>query len=160
MLADLKLPTDNLYKFICIFGLAIFLAGYLLYWAHYKPFIDSSIRSEMLLRESASQWASLTTSMKSLDGSIKTAMDDKNWEKLKAALGAFRMPRFHDPNLLEESFREFLFAVKSLYLYRQIAYSGMAAGVIIALVGAYFWYTRVQKYEDQILMESVKRATP
>jgi hypothetical protein len=81
MYLDTKLPTDSLYKFICILGLSIFLGGCLLYWNHYRALLESSIEAEGALE-------ALVHELESERGALEKIA--KEYEKFFSSIGEYK----------------------------------------------------------------------
>ncbi len=164
MISDVKWPTDSLYKFICVFGLSMFLAGSLLYWSLYKSFTDSAIRSEMALTTWTHQLESSTKAMEAFGKKLEAflqAAKEKVWDKTPKLtdVNAFSKFDLGDPEAIRKSVDEFIEALKVYRAYRETAYSMITAGLVMSAIGGYFWYTRIQRYEDQIIRGRAKCVT-
>jgi hypothetical protein len=158
MIQDVKWPTDSLYKFICVFGLSVFLAGCLLYWSLYRGFTDTAIRSQMALSAWVRQLQQSNDSMKAFEKNLRVgaeAMKRREWDKASKMIDANTVPKFDFGDLpaVEKSGGDFFEAVEVFRAYRSTASAMIVLGSIISLAGGYLWYTRIQRYEDQIIRQ-------
>jgi len=153
MLEKLNLPTDSLYKFVCLAGLSIFLAGCFLNWSYYRPMVDSSVDFEMRLSRVERYFKALgeyagdmvTIVAKAMEGDLNTGDVGTTNVNVPSA------PEPPETESVEASLDTFIRNLKAYRLYRNTAYLLMIGGLAIAAIGAYFWYTRIQRYEDQII---------
>lgn len=128
-----KLPTDNLYKFIALFG--IFIVSFstiIIEWRIYKQWeIDSEIRvgKEILYQMIESNIYSVTEDKKEL-------YKDMYNLRLKSELA---------DNYLTWT-KEIL---KYYFLYNTIWW-------IMIIWGFTFWYLKLQRYQDKILYNKIK----
>ena len=126
---QLKLPTDNLYKFVALSGVAIFL---LAAWLAIYPFgaaLEFAREAEVNMSDLVSDV------MEAEKQGLDTISENQN-------------------ELLTEYFRnetraESIVAMQEGLMTTYALLAGI--GVLIALFGFTLWYNKTQKYADQIL---------
>lgn len=143
------LPTDNLYKFLCILGLAIVVIACFMYWQHYVGVRDSLARCKIeldRLRMDADRLGRYVDRMKSEVDRAKN--DPKAIPKLKEP----PILRSNGIEVSEELQLAMSRAVDALYVSRIL----LVVGACLMVGGIWLWYTRVQVFEDQVLRERAK----
>jgi hypothetical protein len=139
----LKPPTDNLYKFIAISGLLIFLASF--------------VFPQILYKEYAIKYAEIEGDLSVLERQIETLnsiteSDDARSKKEDNVEIKRRRAEF-DKGLEEVLRKRELRVALSNYARRWeiFGYIGMSFGLVMMVSGFYFWYSRLQKYEDKLM---------
>jgi TM2 domain-containing membrane protein YozV len=129
-----NLPTDNLYKFISLSGLTIFIFSFFI------PFyFDYSINLKV---------ADIQSDVHVLENKLimleNTPKDSPHFDR-RAQESEVLIFKARKANELAKHLR--LNQLEILH-YK---YLGISIGVILSLLGFYLWYTRVQKYLDKEL---------
>lgn len=139
----LKPPTDNLYKFIAISGLLIFLASFIFPQILYKDYAMKFAEIEGDLRVMQKQ-------LDTLNSIMETEPDDP-LQKKENDIEINRRVIELDRGLAEVvRKREFRVALSDYARRWQLfGYIGMSFGLVMMSGGFYFWYSRLQKYEDK-----------
>ena len=120
------LPTDNLYKFMALSGIVLIVFSFLLPWR-------AANRSQELLRDVKANLRIIDTLPLSSDERAKLLGNSvKNLEELKL--------------IIEKD--------KPFYMIAFII--GETFGIVLCISGFTLWYKRVQKYNDQILIQQAK----
>ena len=141
--AGLSLPTDNLYKFICLMGLAIFLAGALLLWSRGAQMADAH--------------AEYAIAFRSVVGETKDLL---RWAKKGAdQRGDIPLPEIESSlDEVQSSLKAAELALRRSNRSRRMGNVLLAVGASLAAVGGWLWYSRVQKYEDAVLRHKAAEA--
>ena len=129
-----NLPTDNLYKFIALSGLSIFLFSFFI-----PLYLNYSINQQI-----AEVLSDLHVVESKMDRLENTPKDSPHFER-----------RFKEVELLNDKVRKANELTKYLRLNQlsvlNYKYIGVTIGVFLSVLGFYLWYTRVQKYLDKEL---------
>lgn len=128
-------PTDNLYKFVAIFGLVLFLAAGLLSWAQVQQHVVIASEIEHLSRQIAHN-LSLPDS-----GILDTARATRNASPGDNA----KIARL---NQLKETSAD---SVAPFWILIALSALAGASGVALMIKGFRLWYDRAQIYQDQVL---------
>ena len=128
-----NLPTDNLYKFMAMAGMAIIIMGFLTVWAHAN-------RSQELFRELQQGLALSNTE-------LEQAMQIANPEERLSLL------RKHNLELakLTSIQKELEFILDWKLRYEVFAVACMVLGTLLSGSGFWLWYVRVQRHLDKML---------
>ena len=148
----LKPPTDNLYKFISIFGLLIFLASF--------------IFPQILSREYSLKYAEVEGEIRVLENereyidNLKSDSEEPNQKKEDDPAIKQREAEF-DKGLAEARKNHELSKALGVEARRWqwFGYIGMLLGVALMAGGFYLWYSRVQKYEDKLMKYKADEAS-
>jgi len=140
-----KPPTDNLYKFVAISGLLIFLASFIFPQILYKDYLIKFAEIQGELRV-------LERQVDALDNVTDTASDDPVRRK-EADVEINRRESEIDKGLAEVLRNRELRVALSNYARRWdlFGFIGMPFGLVMMMSGFYFWYSRLQKYEDKLI---------
>jgi len=141
----LKPPTDNLYKFIAISGLLIFLA--------------SSIFPQIVYKDYAMKFAEIEGDLRVMQNQLDTLnriMDTEPDDPLANKENDIEIKRRVielDKGLAEVLRKRELRVALSDYARRWqlFGYIGMSLGLVMMGGGFYLWYSRLQKYEDKLM---------
>ena len=148
-----KFPTDNLYKFLAIFGLVILIISV------YYPFqlqnqfekLNADIRTDLdLLHDSVLRQKDRINSLNELVDSSSNKnneylLSSQKEEKIKA--NNFKK----DISIIEKNNNEIININYELNIFKYIASVLIPLGSLMMIVGFYFWYTKLQRYQDIIL---------
>lgn len=171
-----SLPTDNMYKFIALFGLVIFIASIVF------P-LPKSQDIELMNIEIEKGWKLLDCAKASSDFKYTQQLQDikqmdglrvknekapsKDTEQLwlkqaKCSLNELRISVDETEKSLKDSIeliagrKKLIVLLKQLLIYKKLCYIGGILGPILMLIGFILWYYKVQKYEDIILRKKAK----
>jgi hypothetical protein len=139
----LKPPTDNLYKFVAISGLLIFLASFIFPQILYKDYLIKFAEIEGDLRVLENQVATLNSILDTEPEDPKRKEeDDKEINQRKTEI---------DKGLAEVIRKREMRVALSNYAHQWqvFGYVGMSFGLVMMMSGFYFWYSRLQRYEDK-----------
>lgn len=162
MFDKLSPPTDNLYKFVAISGLAIFL---FFTWSRLqigleedrlqRRSISSQIDTLMFFENEVPRWRDFTRKLRS-EGKTEEEISEQLTPVMKESE---KNPEFQS-----------LFAVSSKAAKQHMEYLERVAaeralynvlifvGINISVVGFYFWWVRVQKPSDELLKLQLAKA--
>ena len=149
MLPFPNVPTDNLYKFIALSGVALFFfAGGLLFVAQ-KDFFDQHAALREVTARMAAENENLT-----LRDSFPNAVADADTADVERRLRAI------DSLLIAYAGKR---GVKDVYdtgrtVVIIVCVVMMVAGATIADVGFRLWYKRLQRYQDIIIRADARKA--
>lgn len=147
-----KLPTDNLYKFLALFGLALFVLGATLQETinHRLRDWNANIRHEEILDSLASKVP--PPRLFALDTVRIRTLHDSLIRRVRATFDSFTVARAqelrYDSALAEILSKAPVAEAEEDFFMTFLLQS---AGVILMLVGFGFWYHRVQKLQDELL---------
>lgn len=138
-----NLPTDNLYKFLAIFGLFLYLFGIIFFTFSLEK--DTQINYELQAKVASSQFkidkARIDCAEKN---SGKTCLDPQ-----KIGLDEGKLNDILIDHIKNEFKLKSLKELKDKYTYLFIG-SGVI-GLLLMLCGFYHWYRKVQKIQDALL---------
>jgi hypothetical protein len=136
----IKIPTDNLYKFIAVTGLIVFAASFLLlfyglFWSANKMIILTNeydkLNGEMHYMKSINDYK---------DGE---EFLDKDYFMLD--VGLYNCKRV----------RENLFSF--LYIFSFLCFGISLCGLATTFIGFKLWHCKLQKYQDKIIRDSATK---
>jgi hypothetical protein len=146
-----KLPTDNLYKFMALFGVAFVLFSFYFVHTQIYKFVDkvleASLEKEILTVE-IKQAEELADDLRKLQNPTK-----EESKELKEIVHDIERRKV----LLQE--KERMLAVwnkkiKSTFLYGDVL---VVFGFIFIFLGFPLWYFRVQRYQDMAIQSNMKQ---
>ena len=143
-MSGLNLPTDNLYKFMAIAGLSIALFSIYLMFTRAEQGtlrVDQLERESTVLLEEENQIELAWERLKEKAGPSSKSLEDARNEIKK------RKARMHEDVQAAKRFAEL-----NLWLIKQLRVASIV-GVLLAVVGFFLWYFRVQKYLDIAIRE-------
>ncbi|WCE02808.1 hypothetical protein [Pseudoxanthomonas sp. JBR18] len=146
-------PTDNLYKFMAIFGLVLFIFGL----AYPLKVIEADEQLGFQAQLAVDQ---VTVQLRDLGDSIDFAKQrpksDAATQELQQKLADVALANAKSGNLIE--------AKKRSRQWAKIYLAGCAliaiAGCALSGLGFWLWYHRVQRHLDAELAKNAKLATP
>jgi len=146
-MTGLNLPTDNLYKFMAIAGVSIALFSIYLMFTRAEQGtarVDQLERESTVLFEEEHQVEIAWEKLKDKTGPRAKSLEDarneikkrkaRNYEEVQATM------RFGKLNLL---------LVKDLQVAHYV-------GVVLAVVGFFLWYFKVQRFMDKAIREEAR----
>ena len=149
----LQPPTDNLYKFMAVFGLVIIVTSAVLLQKSADSYIDSSIESSYVFAKSVD--ASIADNhrrMALLDrlGEAAKANDTALFNELKFQLNSSPLVSAQSPEWKKQE------RMSDVLLQRaeqaiSLGFVGVLLGAGLSIAGFRLWYLRVQRYLDQQL---------
>jgi hypothetical protein len=154
-----KLPTDNLYKFLAIFGLIIFLASFYPYIVLSE--LETSIGevkddSEIVYKkfsshkdwiDKLSQLADSTKDKKLIEKIFDISLEEK--EKIDFYYNEGLVVD-KELNIIKNKLEQ------ATYLF-YVCLGTQAIGFMLMYFGFKFWYQRLQKYQDMIIKREALR---
>jgi hypothetical protein len=131
-----SLPTDNLYKFLAIAGVALIIFSF--YMSHSRMDLMWQRQDEWMrtYTKTFSELRTKTNQLKQNSGENAKALKD---EILKLRMA-----------MINDDFTKWQFRETTLDLFNELQVV-LYLGCLLAAIGFTFWYTRVQKYLDAAL---------
>lgn len=139
----LKPPTDNLYKFIAISGLLIFLASFVFPQILGREYVTKVAEVEGGLRVLENESAYITRLRSQSDDQNQKAEDNSEIKQREA-----RFDKVAEVRKKHEISKALSAEVRRWKLFGII---GMSLGIVLMAGGFYLWYSRLQKYQDKLL---------
>ena len=152
-----NLPTDNLYKFMATFGLALFLAG----WIVPTRLLDDFA---LVQTREATRSAFLYLEVQALDDRMHKALERYgSHAEIPADLARHftsEIERFDSIRTeMQITANEIDERRGRIRVWAWAGRLAMLAGAILMITGFYLWYHRVQKPLDQSLRDRIAAAT-
>ena len=147
-------PTDNLYKFICISGLALLLYANYTNRQTRQDYFEKSIEALASIDSADKLHSAATESIIRELKSIRTGAEMEAF-RLKERMHydsnehRYKLPRPALMNKLAKFEMDMAAYDELMALYPKLQYLGLA----LFVTGLFFWYTKVQKYQDKALAE-------
>jgi hypothetical protein len=166
----LKPPTDNLYKFMAIFGLLIFILSYIpivhsqqleLEWTILQCDFDTNVTNPLnnMGIEMKTQTESLNKILQ-LINKKDNAEAAINIEKANKMLENIDIPDFKTKlGHFDEMIKRMNILIKKDVFIKYELYLGIISGIvgfILMCLGFYFWYSKLQKYQDMIIKKEAE----
>jgi hypothetical protein len=153
VLNSLAPPTDNLYKFVAIFGLVLIVGGCVLLYITVDNSLEAATRANQGFRSAIATEESPEV-QEVLSEAISKMVDERRQDPGLAA--ALRAAGASDEAIAEAVAMQEAADVFFAHESRLRGVTGVARmlgglGAIVSAVGFGFWYRRVQRFEDQIL---------
>ena len=161
------LPTDNLYKFVALAGLILLLVSPV-----YYQFFSRDVRLKNI---------DLRAAMGRLEKEVEFLREDTDLLKDNIQAKKQEKSEGHDEHndsvkkveVLNQKTRETILKTielnrigngvfvynDQLSLLRWSSIGGAVSGVLLLTLGFYLWYTRIQVYQDQILINDAQKST-
>lgn len=143
-----KLPTDNLYKFLAIFGLAIaFFAAY--FTEQRREAYDTRIEAALM------ELAGLRARRAQLESGIgvlerQTSIDPAAVREMRRQMDELLTTGAR----MQEQTRQIGHLDDQLVKMRRIAYGGGVSGVVVSLIGFALWWFKLQRHLDRTVAAS------
>jgi hypothetical protein len=166
----LKPPTDNLYKFMAIFGLLIFFLSYVpiihsqqqeLEWTIWLCDFNTNVTNP--INNIGIEIQTLKEVVNKMSQSIKkkdAAGVDSNIEEAKKKLEYIDVSDFKEKlSHLDELTKKASILLKKNAFIKYELYLGIISGIvgfISMCLGFYFWYSKLQKYQDMIIKKEAE----
>lgn len=150
-----NLPTDNLYKFIATFGLALLVTGLVL---------TARMADEVVVTNAQllSRLDQLTEEGERLDR-FHSALDEYGYEEIPSSLArmlADELSAYIEArHTLDLDADEFIGRGERLVAWWYLGHTAIGLGLVLIVAGFYLWYHRVQKPLDQSLRDRIAAAT-
>ena len=137
-----NIPTDNMYKFLAVSGVVLMIASVSLYTVQFGTYAQKmgDIYKELVSLEKDLKFSNFQLE-KLTPEEIKN--DEKLNEVYKETL-AFQSKRDILSNIEETAKSQFMYSFTALII-------AFVLGLTTAAGGFFFWYHRLQKYEDSIV---------
>ena len=126
-----KFPTDNLYKFLAISGLAIFLISILYPYFRIHELGIRIIEAELKIR------------VLGLD--VDNLAQDSHPSREAVLQKQIKLEELQNNQNINR------FLLNELLLVRHFAQFGILAGFVLSVLGFHLWYTRLQFYQDKMI---------
>jgi len=143
------LPTDNLYKFISLFGLVLFLTSLIFPYSKLSPL-------EIEKAELENEKELLSFDIDVLDKKIEFLKKNNDVEKLLVLRDDLNLLKRKSIEI-EGKDRKLKLLISELKFYAQASLWGIVFSSIIIFYGFIRWYYRVQMHEDAILKEKAEK---
>ncbi|TRZ65045.1 MAG: hypothetical protein D4Q79_00145 [Spirochaetia bacterium] len=156
-----NLPTDNLYKFMAIFGLVIIISGFYFYTTiidKYSLAASSLIKEEGILKIETDY---LSDEVALLETRIEIAngQGDKNilnnvladYKAVKDELKQKEIAR----ESIEQKIYDLEFIEKDVNAIKAYHFGAIGLGMVLMVYGFWLWYSKLQYYQDLIIRREV-----
>lgn len=161
------LPTDNLYKFIALAGLILLLFSSIYYQVFSRDVLLKNIdlRAEMSRMEKEVEFLREDTdSLKEDKQAIKqdnsvSQEEQNNVGKNIEGLNQRTREAILKTIELERIGKGVLIYNDQIALLRWSSIIGAITGILLLIIGFYLWYTRIQIYQDKILVNEAQKNT-
>lgn len=138
------IPTDNLYKFMALFGIVLLISGYLPYFQAHKLTIDwARLNGEILILKEEIKWAS--SDIDNLKKGKQSKYIEMQRKRLMSAVQ------------LDTKTQERDNINRILKLDKAVFFIDLWVSVALIILGFWLWYEKLQKPRDIILSEKVKK---
>ncbi len=147
-----NLPTDNLYKFMALSGLILFVFSFFVpFWLMHNIKLKTlEIKEELDLLDIEEKY------LKEIHEDIEALPSNKRRKAIK-----LNEERFKDYSKKLMQTRRKVETMKYLDSMRRdiriLALVGISLGVIFTYCGFFLWYKRLQKYQDQIIKNEAQK---
>lgn len=168
-----NIPTDNMYKFLSIFGLILFFGSIVISLTASGRIIDTLTTSVKNAQTSQSieKWViedktNAENTIKDLKNTLKTATIQEKptiWENIGKEQSVI-----HEDNTKLQELAKVIYDfnnsgksavewanVEKVYII-SFLYTGVIGGPILSFIGFSFWYKKLQKYQDKIIKEKAE----
>lgn len=161
------LPTDSIYKFVALAGLILFLISPIYYQFFSRDVLLKNIglRAEMQRMKKEVEFLKEDTILlrediqaKKQDGSVSQEKHQNAGEKVEELNQKTRETELKSIELQRITNGVFVYN-DQLALLRWSSVIGVIAGILMLVLGFYLWYTRIQLYQDKILISAVQKNT-
>jgi hypothetical protein len=138
------IPTDNLYKFMALFGIVLLISGYLPYFQAHKLTIDETrLDGEILILKEEIKWAS--SDIDNLKKGKQSKYIEMQRKRLMSAVQ------------LDTKTQERDNINRILKLDKAVFFIDLWVSVALIILGFWLWYEKLQKPRDIILSYKVKK---
>jgi hypothetical protein len=153
-------PTDNLYKFMSVFGIVVAVTGFLMRQRTERSFREAATAMEVekakVVNDQLARWDKRMSLIKQdLDlPLLGTEKDYREHKKIMAQLDAPELRQSLEDiqrnesfikakNKLDEASAEYIAGTNYLYL--------VSGGLLLSAAGFYLWFVRLQRFLDKQL---------
>jgi len=158
-----SLPTDNLYKFICLAGLSIFILSQIYYqlFSYQVILKNKDLQLEMALTKKRLEF--LEKDSKLLENDKKKFEKSDSPERLKELenITNLSMQKLRDLEIdaikMNRLAKEVFYLNDLHKLLQTLSIVGFVVGLFFFGAGLYLWYTRIQIYEDRIIRKKTEK---
>jgi len=156
-----NLPTDNLYKFMAIFGLVIIISGFYFYTTiidKYSLAASSLIKEEGILKIET-EYLSDEVALLETRIEIANGQGDKNilnnvladYKAVKDELKQKEIAR----ESIEQKIYDLEFIEKDVNAIKAYHFGAIGLGMVLMVYGFWLWYSKLQYYQDLIIRREV-----
>lgn len=151
MLTNVTPPTDNLYKFIALFGLALVVLGFYVFNSESDRLTQGAGEMNVSLRALAAELGENAAAQKVLAETVEGIEGKEPPNNLLFRLGAIdgvsEQAKVLALSLQQTADRYLGDRGRAQRKANQAAVGG-GAGLVIAIAGFWWWYFRLQRYQD------------
>ncbi len=147
----LKIPTDNLYKFIAIAGLLVFVTGSILFYQTSNSLLDIYQQEYFNELEIETLTQEVNSTREQLNGVLDEVLVSSEQVKLEYIV-LFKGGVIKYENRIKEVQENFIITKTKLSKVtegRFLAQSLLWVGFLLTVVGFTLWYFKLQKYLDE-----------
>jgi len=171
-----SLPIDSIYKFSAFAGLVIILFCPYTFNSLVETIQDKTLKVKLDLKRAGVELKFIQSQQKKINQIVEsvkkgiTASDvlkkgempvEVTKDEYKKMLREFEQ-LFHDENIKEAELEVFVEELSGLerrrLSYVEIASVAITSGFALSLWGFIFWYTRIQRYQDQIIRNEATKS--
>lgn len=159
-------PTDNLYKFMAVFGLVMVLSSGVFWWKASNEFSDFFEKSETYVNDipksgkAYGKFADKTNEAIAIFNSVggdgsKLTKDQK--VAIKAILAEAEVLGDEAERIIYRNPAKRIALnsrLKNYELAKWVCFGGIILGLLVSTSGFYFWHTRLQIYIDKLHREN------
>ncbi|OGU81659.1 MAG: hypothetical protein A2W11_00445 [Ignavibacteria bacterium RBG_16_35_7] len=148
-----KFPTDNLYKFIAIFGLVIFIVSYFYPTILYNKVLYQSAEINADLETLEQKITSQENLIKFLQ-KLSDKATNKNKDTIIKSLFEEKVKLTTFNNELQETKKKHYILTSKTDEWEHwadLALWSQVIGGLMMILGFYFWYFKLQRYQDIII---------
>lgn len=137
-----KLPTDNLYKFVAIFGIALFIFASAIYISTMPNIIQRITDLEVQKYKLTNDNVVLYEEYKHIKTRDKVIGEDLHNKTIELKINNLELWRVN--NLIDVNNHQW----KS---YNNMFTTSLITSFFSIIIGFYFWYRNLQQYQDKII---------
>ncbi|EGR3265120.1 hypothetical protein L7E62_004656 [Vibrio parahaemolyticus] len=159
-------PTDNLYKFMAVFGLIMILSSGAFWWKASDELSEFFERSESYVNDipksgvAYGKFAEKTNEAIAIYNSVggdRSKLTQQQELALEAILADAEILRDEADQIINRNPAKRI-ALNSRFerykLVKLVSFAGIILGLLISALGFYFWHTRLQIYIDKLHREN------
>ncbi|QNN24322.1 hypothetical protein HED60_19280 [Planctomycetales bacterium ZRK34] len=151
-------PTDNLYKFIAIFGIVLVVSSVALYVTSRKTAVEGQIEALRQIVDVTEALREMVLEIENTTALEESDKDDGQDVKVEMSMKLTRNIIDVEMNLIESYWTKERFAISDFSRGSLVAIFGFAIGIIVTFYGFCLWYLKTQRYQDSILRKQAESA--
>ena len=155
-------PTDNLYKFMSIFGLVVVFSSAAFWWSasnEYDQFFESNAEYVNSIFEGGKAYEKFAKKTNegiaiynSVAGDQSLLSEEQKKELDKILIESEKLSKEADAIINSNPATRIAMNTRTdkYDMAKYMSFSGIFIGVLVSVFGFYLWHTRLQKYIDQL----------